>query len=261
MPRLHSHEPVVAAEAHSAVAGPATLSRCSILCRKVASLSHENPRTFIGCLSVYLTAQYNKAAHTLRSQKLDKAYAACLYLVATCHYAARRHQQALDVLDMEEPINKRLFEKYLMKVALKTPPMIGKCHGKISDALDNRALATYTYKDILKLHAYCFEAFDLLMSHYMLTAQEENELPESLPLSMLCTEEQELLCFLFENKFKSIIILVKDPFHANCLPVHTGTLVELNKANGLFSFSLICVQSNCTLISLQRDAIISCLVI
>jgi len=24
----------------------------------------------------------------------------------------------------------------------------------------------------------------------------------------------------------------KDPFHANCLPVHIGTLVELNKANG-----------------------------
>lgn len=28
-------------------------------------------------------------------------------------YAAKEHQQALDILDMEEPINKRLFEKYL----------------------------------------------------------------------------------------------------------------------------------------------------
>lgn len=27
-------------------------------------------------------------------------------------------------------------------------------------------------------------------------------------------------------------VMVKDPFHANCLPVHIGTLVELNKANG-----------------------------
>lgn len=26
--------------------------------------------------------------------------------------------------------------------------------------------------------------------------------------------------------------MVKDPFHANCLPVHIGTLVELGKANG-----------------------------
>jgi len=36
----------------------------------------------------------------------------------------------------------------------------------------------------------------------MLTAQEEKELLESLPLSKLCTEEQELLRFLFENKLK-----------------------------------------------------------
>lgn len=27
-------------------------------------------------------------------------------------YAAKEYQQALDILDMEEPINKRLFEKY-----------------------------------------------------------------------------------------------------------------------------------------------------
>lgn len=30
----------------------------------------------------------------------------------------------------------------------------------------------------------------------------------------------------------------KDPFHANCLPVHIGTLVELNKANGKNFFKL-----------------------
>ena len=27
-------------------------------------------------------------------------------------------------------------------------------------------------------------------------------------------------------------VMVQDPFHANCLPVHIGTLVELSKANG-----------------------------
>ncbi len=37
-------------------------------------------------------------------------------------------------------------------------------------------------------------------------------------------------------------VMVKDPFHANCLPVHIGTLVELSKANGMrlntdFSFN------------------------
>ncbi|PKU40082.1 cell division cycle protein 16 like protein [Limosa lapponica baueri] len=68
---------------------------------KVASLSHEEPQDIYWLAQcLYLTAQYHRAAHALRSRKLDK-------------YAAKEHQQALDILDMEEPINKRLFEKYL----------------------------------------------------------------------------------------------------------------------------------------------------
>ncbi|XP_053074314.1 cell division cycle protein 16 homolog isoform X2 [Acinonyx jubatus] len=261
---------------------------------KVASLSHEEPQDIYWLAQcLYLTAQYHRAAHALRSRKLDKLYEACRYLAARCHYAAKEHQQALDILDMEEPINKRLFEKYLKdESGLKDPSndwemsqssiksSICLLRGKIYDALDNRALATYSYKEALKLDAYCFEAFDLLTSHHMLTAQEEKELLESLPLGKLCTEEQELLRFLFENKLKKYnkpsetvlpesvdglqenldvvvslaerhyyncdfkmcykltsVVMEKDPFHANCLPVHIGTLVELNKANELFYLS------------------------
>ncbi|XP_058526493.1 cell division cycle protein 16 homolog isoform X2 [Ochotona princeps] len=261
---------------------------------KVASLSHEEPQDvywLAQCL--YLTAQYHRAAHALRSRKLDKLYEACRYLAARCHYAAKEYQQALDILDMEEPINKRLFEKYLKdESGLKdsssdwemSPSSIKSSicllRGKIYDALDNRTLATYSYKEALKLDVYCFEAFDLLTSHHMLTAQEEKELLDSLPLNKLCTEEQELLRFLFENKLKKYnkpgetivpesvgglqenldvvvslaerhyyncdfkmcykltsVVMEKDPFHANCLPVHIGTLVELNKANELFYLS------------------------
>nr|XP_038029219.1 cell division cycle protein 16 homolog isoform X2 [Anas platyrhynchos] len=262
---------------------------------KVASLSHEEPQDIYWLAQcLYLTAQYHRAAHALRSRKLDKLYEACRYLAARCHYAAKEHQQALDILDMEEPINKRLFEKYLKdenglkdsttdwemsQSSIKSS--ICLLRGKIYDALDNRTLATYSYKEALKLDVYCFEAFDLLTSHHMLTAQEEKELLESLPLSKQCTEEeQELLHFLFENKLKKYnkpsetlipesvdglqenldvvvslaerhyyncdfkmcykltsVVMEKDPFHANCLPVHIGTLVELNKANELFYLS------------------------
>lgn len=41
-----------------------------------------------------------------------------------------------------------------------------------------------------------------------------------------------MCCFHFR-------VMEKDPFHANCLPVHIGTLVELNKANG----ETLCPQS------------------
>ncbi|XP_021785525.1 cell division cycle protein 16 homolog isoform X3 [Papio anubis] len=261
---------------------------------KVASLSHEEPQDIYWLAQcLYLTAQYHRAAHALRSRKLDKLYEACRYLAARCHYAAKEHQQALDILDMEEPINKRLFEKYLKdESGFKDPSSdwemsqssikssICLLRGKIYDALDNRTLATYSYKEALKLDVYCFEAFDLLTSHHMLTAQEEKELLESLPLSKLGNEEQELLRFLFENKLKKYnkpsetvipesvnglqenldvvvslaerhyyncdfkmcykltsVVMEKDPFHASCLPVHIGTLVELNKANELFYLS------------------------
>lgn len=108
--------------------------------------------------------------------------------------------------------------------------------------MDNRPLATSSYKEALKLDVYCFEAFDLLTSHHMLTAQEgeadlwqccalissllhdkcnfyhfnkpvkcvicfsiEKDFLDSLPLSQQCTEEEEeLLHFLFENKLKKV---------------------------------------------------------
>nr|XP_060625653.1 cell division cycle protein 16 homolog isoform X1 [Anolis sagrei ordinatus] len=262
---------------------------------KVASLSHEDPQDIYWLAQcLYLTAQYHRAAHALRSRKLDKLFEACRYLAARCHYAAKEYQQALDILDMEEPINRKLFEKFL-----KAESELKDCssdwevsqssmrssicllRGKIYDALDNRTLATASYKDALKIDVYCFEAFDLLTSHHMLTAEEEKELLANLCLGKRCTEEEQvLLRFLFENKLKKYnkpsetvipesvdglqdnldvvvslaerhyyncdfkmcykltsVVMEKDPFHASCLPVHIGTLVELNKANELFYLS------------------------
>ncbi|RVE58319.1 hypothetical protein OJAV_G00208100 [Oryzias javanicus] len=261
---------------------------------KIASLSHEDPQDIYWLAQcLYLTSQYHRASHALRSRKLDKLYGACQYLAARCHYAAKEFQQALDILDAEEPVNKKMLERSgkedseaeSTKDWGMSPASISSSicllRGKIYDAMDNRPLATSSYKEALKLDVYCFEAFDLLTSHHMLTAQEEKEFLDSLPLSQQCTEEEEeLLHFLFENKLKKYnkpsdlvvpemvnglqdnldvvvslaerhyyncdfkmcykltsMVMVKDPFHASCLPVHIGTLVELGKANELFYLS------------------------
>ncbi|XP_036814416.1 cell division cycle protein 16 homolog isoform X5 [Oncorhynchus mykiss] len=249
---------------------------------KIASLSHEDPQDIYWLAQcLYLTSQYHRASHALRSRKLDQ-------------YAAKEFQQALDILDMEEPASKKLLDQSVKedhgiqqspKDWEMSPASIDSSicllRGKIYDAMDNRPLATSSYKEALKLDVYCFEAFDLLTSHHMLTAQEEKDFLDSLPLSQQCTEEEdELLHFLFENKLKKYnkpsdmvvpemvnglqdnldvvvsiaerhyyncdfkmcykltsMVMVKDPFHANCLPVHIGTLVELSKANELFYLS------------------------
>ncbi|XP_053482731.1 cell division cycle protein 16 homolog [Ictalurus furcatus] len=262
---------------------------------KVASLSHEDPQDIYWLAQcLYLTSQYHRASHALRSRKLDKLYGACQYLAARCHYAAKEYQQALDILDVEEPASKKLLDKGLKEESGSretakewemSPTSISSSicllRGKIYDAMDNRPLATSSYKEALKLDVYCFEAFDLLTSHHMLTAQEERDFLDSLPFSQQCTkEEEELLRFLYENKLKKYnkpseivvpdivnglqdnldvvvslaerhyyncdfkmcytltsMVMVKDPFHANCLPVHIGTLVELSKANELFYLS------------------------
>uniref|UniRef100_A0A4W5JM89 Cell division cycle 16 homolog (S. cerevisiae) n=1 Tax=Hucho hucho TaxID=62062 RepID=A0A4W5JM89_9TELE len=193
---------------------------------------------------------------------------------------------------MEEPTSKKLLDRSVKEDNRiqesdweMTPASINSSicllRGKIYDAMDNRPLATSSYKEALKLDVYCFEAFDLLTSHHMLTAQEEKDFLDLLPLSQQCTEEEDkLLHFLFENKLKKYnkpsdmvvpemvnglqdnldvvvslaerhyyncdfkmcykltsMVMVKDPFHANCLPVHIGTLVELSKANELFYLS------------------------
>uniref|UniRef100_A0AAR2KR21 Cell division cycle 16 homolog (S. cerevisiae) n=1 Tax=Pygocentrus nattereri TaxID=42514 RepID=A0AAR2KR21_PYGNA len=249
---------------------------------------------------LYLTSQYHRASHALRSRKLDKVRACFLlffYLFLFSfffQYAAKEYQQALDILDMEEPASKKLLDKgskedsgtrETTKEWEMSPASISSSicllRGKIYDAMDNRPLATSSYKEALKLDVYCFEAFDLLTSHHMLTAQEERDFLDSLPLGQQCTEEEEeLLHFLYENKLKKYnkpsemvipdmvnglqdnldvvvslaerhyyncdfkmcyaltsMVMVKDPFHANCLPVHIGTLVELSKANELFYLS------------------------
>ncbi|XP_071369462.1 cell division cycle protein 16 homolog [Centroberyx affinis] len=262
---------------------------------KIASLSTVRSQDIYWLAQcLYLTSQYHRASHALRSRKLDKLYGACQYLAARCHYAAKEFQQALDILDMEEPASKKLLDRSgkedngipeSAKDWDMSPASISSSicllRGKIYDAMDNRPLATSSYKEALKLDVYCFEAFDLLTSHHMLTAQEEKDFLDSLPLGQQCTEEEEeLLHFLFENKLKKYnkpsdlvvpemvnglqdnldvvvslaerhyyncdfkmcykltsMVMVKDPFHANCLPVHIGTLVELSKANELFYLS------------------------
>lgn len=66
--------------------------------------------------------------------------------------------------------------------------------GKIYDALDNPTSATYSHKEALKLDVYCFEAFDLLTPHHMLTAQEGLDTQVFLCLA-------QLILFFFFLKF------------------------------------------------------------
>lgn len=165
--------------------------------------------------SLYLTGQYHRASHLLRSRKLDKSHAECRYLAARCHYKCKEWQVALNVLNLNEnnTANSKLFlGKSLSQNVVETDrsssaqnieSSINLLRGKIYEAMDNRILATDYYREALNQDIYCFEAFDRLVAHHMLSAEEEKHLLESLPYNNQCpVEERELVKFLYENRLK-----------------------------------------------------------
>lgn len=44
--------------------------------------------------------------------------------------------------------------------------------GRAYEAMENRELAAECFREALRADVYCFEAFDCLVTHHMLTAQE-----------------------------------------------------------------------------------------
>lgn len=44
--------------------------------------------------------------------------------------------------------------------------------GKVYEAMDNRHLATECFREALREDVFCHEAFESLVNHHMMTAQE-----------------------------------------------------------------------------------------
>jgi hypothetical protein len=57
--------------------------------------------------------------------------------------------------------------------------------GQIYEAMDNRTLAMECFKEALRQDVYCYEAFDLLVNHHMLSSQEGMMMVELCKLSNL----------------------------------------------------------------------------
>lgn len=57
--------------------------------------------------------------------------------------------------------------------------------GKVYEAMDNRSLAVECFQDALQQDVYNYEAFDHLVNHHMLTAQE-GRIIERPVIQILC---------------------------------------------------------------------------
>ncbi|XP_059163066.1 cell division cycle protein 16 homolog isoform X2 [Physella acuta] len=161
---------------------------------------------------MYYTGQYHRAIHLLTSRKLDKTYTACRYLAAKCHYECKEWQEALNILDLLDMSFSRSSSAANISDSLPgtETTLLPNCEnsicllrGKIYEAMDNRSLAADCYREALKLDVYCFEAFELLVNHHMLTAKEEQELVSSLPFASQChPSEADIVRDLYQSRLK-----------------------------------------------------------
>ncbi|CAN7979911.1 unnamed protein product [Ixodes pacificus] len=245
---------------------------------KLATLSKENTQD-IYCLAqcLYLTKQYHRAAHCIQSRNLHMKDLRCKFLAVSSRFAGKEYREALEIL--EAPIPERGVipdEGDLEQRQLEASLQLLK--GKTYEAIDNRMLAAECYKKALRLDIHCYEAFEALVKHQMLSKEEEESLLNLLTMTLtISAEDNEFVRLLYETKVKKYdkpvlpeipdglnelrgnldiatsmaekcfyncdykqcfeitsVVLSKDPYHTDCLPVHISCLLELGKSNALF---------------------------
>ncbi|CAG5124550.1 unnamed protein product [Candidula unifasciata] len=210
---------------------------------KLVSLSDAVEDVFWYAQAMYYTGQYHSAIHLLTSRKLDKTYSACRYLTAKCYYECKEWQEALNILEMADmsfssipSVTNSSLNESLQELDANFPiknygNSICLLRGKIYEAMDNRSLASDCYREALRLDVYCFEALELLINHHMLTAQEEKDLINSLPLSSQCSPgEADLVRSLYESRMKKYDCPGKVEIPAPLAPLCDNMDVVVSKA-------------------------------
>uniref|UniRef100_T1JHN4 peptidylprolyl isomerase n=1 Tax=Strigamia maritima TaxID=126957 RepID=T1JHN4_STRMM len=182
---------------------------------KVASLSNGEVQDIYWLAQcLYLTKQYHRASHCLRSRQFDEVYLSCQYLAAKCHYESKEYPEALQIID-ETPFQRGNITTSKDNVSSLPPPdpagdtsqtnlesSIWLLKGRIYEAMDNRGLAADSYREALIVDVLCYEAFEALIQHQMLSADEEKKLLEMLPFHKQCPADEDVVRFLYQIKLK-----------------------------------------------------------
>ncbi|GBN59393.1 Cell division cycle protein 16 [Araneus ventricosus] len=175
---------------------------------KVASLSNEEAQDiFWLAQSLYYSGQYHRAAICIKSRNLHKVDLECRYLAAKCHFAGKEYKEALDVLNVNESNISTISNKPADILDIDADDDIASAilllKGQIYEAMDNRGLATDCFKEALQHDVYCYDAFDSIVQHQMLTKEEELDLMKSLPFDAQCSEDEpNIVKFLYETQLK-----------------------------------------------------------
>ncbi|CAH1379766.1 unnamed protein product [Tenebrio molitor] len=183
---------------------------------KVVALTSSPRDVYWLAQCMFLLKQYHRASHLLRSRNLDKNYVLCNCLTVKCLLEANEPNEALQVMNSIDldllihgtsvqasypsSVESLLFDDTPKNQVFSNVLLL---KGKVLESMDNRGLAAECYKQALQHDVYCYEAFDALIKYQMLTASEEQDLLNSLPVMQQCnSEEAEILLALYESKLK-----------------------------------------------------------
>ncbi|KAG0597202.1 hypothetical protein M758_UG320200 [Ceratodon purpureus] len=174
--------------------------------------------------ALYLGKQYRRALHLLRKHHLVTTDLRFRYLAGKCLEEVKEWDECLLMLgesEVDEEGNVLMLDdqdtELLDKDAEEREINIGAAicllRGRAFEALENRARALRWYKAALKADPYCYEAFEHLIDHHMLTSEEEAILLNSLKfdsedrwLSLLysCRTKKYGQISVIEEKFQEL---------------------------------------------------------
>ncbi|KAI1280486.1 Cell division cycle protein 16 -like protein [Halotydeus destructor] len=166
---------------------------------KVVCLSRgEIHDVYVQSQCLYHLKEYHRAIHCIKSRNLHHMDAACRHMVAKCHFTAKEYKEAYEVIVIGEAEG----NQSMMEVDPKWKSVIFLLKGQINEALDNRTSAIESFKEALKYDIYCYEAFQALTQHQMLTMQEEEDLLEQLSSDETCAPDSCYLRYMYESLLK-----------------------------------------------------------
>ncbi|OUM64943.1 hypothetical protein PIROE2DRAFT_30202, partial [Piromyces sp. E2] len=166
---------------------------------KIKNLT-DDPNDIYWLAQIYFfMEQYPRVEHLLLKNDLVLQNIRCRILAIQCEIRLKKWQEALDIIEKGD---KEIKEKKSLKVekGLKLDATLYYLKGLVYSKQNQHDKAKESLKEALQIDINCYEAFNLLISNYMLTNDEEWELIRSLKYND--TIEGELIKLLYISKIK-----------------------------------------------------------
>lgn len=123
----------------------------------------------------YLAGLHQRSMHAIRQAGLTHQHDKFRYLVAKCHVVREEWEQALEALGEDLMVAEDRSDG-----ETDFRPAMCLLRGKVYDAMDNRPKSIESYRRALQLDCYCYEAFEHLTQHHLLSSSEQEALMQEV---------------------------------------------------------------------------------